>query len=87
MLISNKPNAVAVKFVKYKKKNRKLKQWIYPKTYIFKVNPKQIERVKVNDILFVRYYKNGNRIPVKVVEILTLPLKEARKHKPILADK
>ena len=37
MLISNKPNAVAVKFVKYKKKNRKLKQWIYPKMYIFKV--------------------------------------------------
>lgn len=81
-MFDKRPNAVVVKFIRL---NQRGKQWIYPKPYIFKISPQQADNVKVNDVLKVRYNKGG-RVPVKVVEVLTLSPREARKHKAILVE-
>lgn len=69
-------NAVQVRFLY---RNKKLSS----KSYVFKAFPKVAEKIKKNQIIFVKSNK-GTPAAVVVEEVLSLPPRKAREHKPIL---
>lgn len=69
-------NAVKVRFLY---RNQHLGQ----KEYVFKVFPKVAADLQPNQILFVKSEK-GTPAPVVIQEVLSLPPREARTHKPVL---
>lgn len=84
MLNSNLTNVVVVKFLKTARgKKHRGKLYLYSKPYYFKISPKLVTDLMINQVVLVKDIR-GKEVYAVVQEMLSLPPKQMRIHKPVL---